>query len=170
MLWRAAEARCQGQMVAQLGVFVAVLNEHARNEHALRHRTSLGPVIWKLSPGCSEKQFRFRQSFQSARPMSGRPWGQMGAGKVEAAAQVLHQGLRLGGIVVKGNLLLQNGPVAGLSQVGGGTGNEPQRVIVEAGADVPIALFGQGLVLVVALPSSNWVAAISRMRSRHGRG
>ena len=36
---------------------------------------SLGPVIWKLSPGCSEKQFRFRQSFQSARPMSGRPWG-----------------------------------------------------------------------------------------------
>ena len=94
----------------------------------------------------------------------------MGAGKVEAAAQVLHQGLRLGGIVVKGNLLLQNGPVAGLPQVGGGTGNEPQRVIVEAGADVPIALFGQGLVLVVALPSSNWVAAISRMRSRAREG
>ena len=32
---------------------------------------SLGPVIWKLSPGLSEKQLRFRQSFQSARPMSG---------------------------------------------------------------------------------------------------
>ena len=30
-----------------------------------------GPVVWKLSPGSSEKQFRFRQSFQSARPMSG---------------------------------------------------------------------------------------------------
>ena len=65
---------------------------------------SLGPVIWKLSPGCSEKQFRFRQSFQSARPISGRPWGQMGAGKVEAAAQVLHQSLRLGGVVIKGYL------------------------------------------------------------------
>ncbi len=27
---------------------------------------SLGPVIWKLSPGWAEKQLRFRQSFQSA--------------------------------------------------------------------------------------------------------
>ena len=33
------------------------------------------PVVWNDSPGLSEKQFRFRQSFQSARPMSGRPWG-----------------------------------------------------------------------------------------------
>ena len=66
---------------------------------------------------------------------------QMGAGKVEAAAQVLHQGLRLGGVVIKGHLLLQNGPVAGLPQVGSSTGNEPQRVIVEAGADIPVAFF-----------------------------
>ena len=36
---------------------------------------SLAPVIWKLSPGCAEKQFRLRQSFQSALPISGRPWG-----------------------------------------------------------------------------------------------
>ena len=52
---------------------------------------------------------------------------QMGAGKVEAAAQVLHQGLRLGFVVIKGYLLLQNRPVAGLPQVGSSTGNEPQR-------------------------------------------
>ncbi len=32
-------------------------------------------VVWKDSPGVSEKQLRFRQSFQSARPMSGRPCG-----------------------------------------------------------------------------------------------
>ena len=36
---------------------------------------SLGPVVWKLSPGWAEKQLRFRQSFQSALPMSGRPCG-----------------------------------------------------------------------------------------------
>ena len=36
---------------------------------------SLGPVVWKLSPGSLLKQFRFRQSFQSARPISGRPCG-----------------------------------------------------------------------------------------------
>lgn len=69
---------------------------------------------------------------------------QMGAGKVEAAAQVLHQSLRLGGVVIKGYLFFQNRPVAGLPQVGGGTGNEPQRVIVEAGADIAVAFLGQG--------------------------
>ena len=31
--------------------------------------------VWKLSPGVEEKQLRFRQSFQSALPMRGRPWG-----------------------------------------------------------------------------------------------
>ena len=33
------------------------------------------PVVWNDSSGVSEKQFRFRQSFQSARPISGRPCG-----------------------------------------------------------------------------------------------
>ncbi len=32
-------------------------------------------VVWNDSPGVSEKQLRFRQSFQSAWPMSGRPCG-----------------------------------------------------------------------------------------------
>ena len=32
-------------------------------------------VTWKLSPGVAEKQFRFRQSFQSALPMSGSRCG-----------------------------------------------------------------------------------------------
>ena len=32
-------------------------------------------VVWNDSPGVSEKQLRFRQSFQSARPMRGRPCG-----------------------------------------------------------------------------------------------
>ena len=136
-------------MVTEFGVLAAIFHEHARNEHALSHRASLGPVIWKLSPGCSEKQFRFRQSFQSARPISGRPWGQMGMGVAEAPAQMLHQGLCSGHVVVKGNRLVQDRPVTGLPQIGGGARNEPERVIVEAAAHVAVALFGQGLVLVV---------------------
>ncbi len=32
-------------------------------------------VVWNGSPGVSEKQLRFRQSFQSARPISGSPCG-----------------------------------------------------------------------------------------------
>ena len=33
------------------------------------------PVVWNDSSGVSEKQLRFRQSFQSARPISGSPCG-----------------------------------------------------------------------------------------------
>ena len=36
---------------------------------------SLLVVVWNDWPGVSEKQFRFRQSFQSARPISGNPCG-----------------------------------------------------------------------------------------------
>jgi hypothetical protein len=36
---------------------------------------SLGPKVWKDSPGSLEKQFKFRQSFQSARPINGRLCG-----------------------------------------------------------------------------------------------
>ena len=32
---------------------------------------SEGPLVWKDSPGSDEKQFKFRQSFQSARPING---------------------------------------------------------------------------------------------------
>ena len=32
-------------------------------------------VVWNDSPGVSEKALRLRQSFQSARPINGRPWG-----------------------------------------------------------------------------------------------
>ena len=39
--------------------------------------------------------------------------------------------------------------VAGLAQVGVDAGDQPQRVVVEAAADVHVALFGQRLVLVV---------------------
>ena len=38
-------------------------------------RPCLLPVVWNDSSGVSEKQLRFRQSFQSARPMSGSPCG-----------------------------------------------------------------------------------------------
>ena len=34
---------------------------------------ALFSVVWNDSPGVSEKQLRLRQSFQSARPMSGSP-------------------------------------------------------------------------------------------------
>ena len=45
-----------------------------------------------------------------------------------------------GHVVVKGNRLVQDRPVTGLPQIGGGARNEPERVIVEAAAHVAVAL------------------------------
>ena len=140
----------QIQMVAQLGVFVAVLDEHTGNEYAFGYGTLAGAgdleALARVLGEAVQVQAVVPVGAADQRQAVGT---QMGAGKVEAAAQVLHQGLCLGGVVIKGYLLLQNRPVAGLPQVGSSTGNEPQRVIVEAGADIPVAFFGQGLVLVV---------------------
>ena len=49
------------------------------------------PNVWNDSPGSVEKQFRFRQSFQSARPINGRPGTEVLHRVVEGAAQVLHE-------------------------------------------------------------------------------
>jgi hypothetical protein len=52
-------------------------------------------------------------------------------------------------IVVEINLLIENGEISGLFDVGGASGNQPQRVIVEAAADIRVAFLGKRLVLVV---------------------
>ena len=69
---------------------------------------------------------------------------EVGAGEAEAAAQMLHEGLCLARIVVKSNGLVQNGPVAGLAEIGGGACDEPERVIVEAGANIAVAFLVRG--------------------------
>ena len=137
-------------MVAQFGVLVAVLDEHARNEHAFGHRAFAGTGDLEALA----RVLRETVQVQAVVPVGAANERQavgtkVGDGKVEAAAQMLHQALCLAGIIIKGHLLVQNRPVAGLAQIGGSAGNEPQRVIVEAGADIAVAFLGQGLVLVV---------------------
>ena len=73
----------------------------------------------------------------------------MGYGKVEGTFQVLHQRLCLGGIVVEINLLIENGEISGLFDVGGASGNQPERVIVEAASDIHVSFLGQRLILVI---------------------
>ena len=54
--------------------FVASTNRPAMNTDSAT-LPSLFVVVWKDWPGVSEKQFRLRQSFQSARPINGNPCG-----------------------------------------------------------------------------------------------
>jgi hypothetical protein len=72
-------------------------------------------VVWKDCPGESEKQFRLRQSFQSARPMSGRP----GEGVAKAALQMFVERRFGAGRVVVGQGFVQDAPVPSFLQIGG---------------------------------------------------
>ena len=123
------------------------------------------PVVWNDSSGVSEKQFRLRQSFQSARPISGRPCGpEVLEHVVERALAGARTACALFfGLVVEGHLLVEDREVAGLLDVGGGARDQPQRVVVEAAADVVVAALGERLVLVVG-------AAVGRTAWRRCRG
>ena len=62
---------------------------------------------------------------------------------------MLHERLRNGHVVVEGDDLVEDRRIAGLTDIGTGAGDEPERVIVEAGTDIGIALLGEGLVLMI---------------------
>ena len=62
---------------------------------------------------------------------------------------MLHKRLSLACVIVKRNYVIKDGCVTCLTHIGACAGNEPERVIVKAASDVGIALFGEGLVLMV---------------------
>ena len=68
---------------------------------------------------------------------------------VEAASEVLHQGLCELCVVVERDHLVQDGEVSCLTDVGIRSGNQPERVVVEAASHRKVAALGQRLVLVV---------------------
>ena len=58
--------------------------------------------------------------------------------------------MRLGlRVVVERHLLVEDREVAGLLEVRGDAEDEPERIVVEAAADVVVAALGERLVLVV---------------------
>ena len=68
---------------------------------------------------------------------------------VERDAQVLQQAHFRAGFVIPRHHLVEDGIVTRLTDIGGCTEDEPHRVIVEPAADIVVAAFGEGLVLVV---------------------
>ena len=71
-------------------------------------------------------------------------------GEIKAAFQMFHQGNRRIPVVVKRHLLVENCGIAGLADIGGNCGDQPQRIIVEAASDIGVSFFGQRLILVVS--------------------
>ena len=111
---------------------------------------SLGPVIWKLSPGLLGEAVEI-QTVVPVGPADERQLvrPEMRAGEPEAAAKMLHEGRCVLFVAVKRHAFLQNRPVACLAQVCVHARNEPERVVVEAAADGQIAFLRERLVLVV---------------------
>ena len=71
-------------------------------------------------------------------------------GEIKRPLEVLHQCCGNGHIVVVRNDLIQNGIITCLSCISADGSNEPQRIIVETGADSRIALLGKRLVLMIS--------------------
>ena len=109
------------------------------------------PVVWNDSSGVSEKQFRLRQSFQLGAPDDARQAvrPEVFLHVVERAAHVLEERRARVGIVVERHGLFEDRPIPGLAHVGGHARDEPERVVVEAAADVVVAALRERLVLVV---------------------
>ena len=133
-----------------LGKLVAVFNIHTCDKNALGHRAFAG------AGGLETLARRVAEAVQvqAVVPVGAANQRQavgafVGRQVAKAAAQVFQQRLGEGVVVVEVHLLVQDAHVAGLAQVGVDGGDQPQRVIVEAGANVHVALFGQWLVLVV---------------------
>ena len=138
------------QVAAELGIGCAILDEHAADEDAFGRGALAGAGDLEALAGMGGEAIQV-QAVVPVRPADeGQLMGpQVGHGVGDAAAQVLHQGLGQALVIVEGYLLHEDGEIAGFLDVGIRTGNEPQGVVVEAGAHGQIALLGQGLVLVV---------------------
>ena len=136
--------------IQNFGKGVAVFDIHAGNEHAFGHRAvtraggleALARLLAEAVQVQTVVPVGTANQRQTMRTL-------VGAQVAKAAAQMLKKRLCKAVVVVKVHRFVQNRVVARLAQVGVHGGNQPQRVIVEAGADVHVALFRQRLVLVV---------------------
>ncbi len=129
------------------------VDEEAGDEHRLRGATGAVPGrLERLARGVREAV-----EVQAIVPVRAADEGQAVRAQVvedvvERALQVLEQGRRVLRVVVEGDRFLQDAEVAGLLDVGGGAGDEPQRVVVEARADGVVPPLRERLVLVVGAP------------------
>ena len=138
--------------IAEVGILVRILYEHPADEYALSHGAFAGAAGLEALPRrlaeAVQVQAVIPVGTTDQRQTVGAPMVQ---GVLVAAAQVLHQRLGQFMVVVEIHLLFQNGKIAGLPVIGADGGNEPQRIIVEACADVHIPLLGQRLILMVGV-------------------
>ena len=107
-------------------------------------------AVWKDSSGSVECAFRLRQSFQSARPISGSPCAPRRVERVaERGLQVIAHRRAAIRRVFEWNGSVEQVRAAGLAHVGRDAQHQPERIVVEPAADLAVAGARQRLVLVI---------------------
>ena len=69
---------------------------------------------------------------------------------VERNGKMMHQSLLASRLVVERHHLIQDAEVTCLAQIGHGSEDEPERVVIESASDIIVAPLCQRLVLMVA--------------------
>ena len=132
---------------------------------------SLFSTVWKLSPGVSEKQLRFRQSFQSARPMSGMPWGPLCVMvKFTERRKCSSSGCSEPSTLLNGtgSVRMLTSPVSARYAYTPATSHSGSSLKPPPMSALPFLV--SGWYWCHAEPSSIWVEAMSMMRSRARSG
>ena len=138
------------QLFADLRVFLRVFDEHTRNEHRLRNRAFTGAGSLERFTGVFGEAVEVEAVVPVGTAYERQAVGTfMGDGITDAAPQMLHKGHGLTFVVIEGDGGTQDGIVPCLAQVCADSGDQPERVIIEAAAYVCVAFFGQGLILMV---------------------
>ena len=137
-------------MTEDSSVGSAVFDKHACDEHGLRDGPFAGAGDLEALAGMCGEAVEV-QAVVPVGPADERQLvrPQMREGIAEAAAKMLHEGRCVLFVAVKCDAFVQNRPVARLAQVCVYTGNEPERVVVEAAADGKVAFLCERLVLMV---------------------
>ena len=131
-------------MCANLSVFLAVFDEHAGDEDGF------GNLAVALILGGLEgfaRSFAEAVKIQAIVPVGpADKWKAMRTfvvdGEIDRAAEMLHKRFLAAEFVIEWGWMIQDGVIAGLLDVGGSRTNKPKRIVIEAAADISVALLG----------------------------
>ena len=69
---------------------------------------------------------------------------------IQGTSEVFHQRHSLGDVAVKGNHFFQDAQITCFFNISTGSCDEPERIVIEATADIGITFFSQRLILVIS--------------------
>ena len=135
---------------AEGGIFLRVFDEHARDENAFRLAALEVRAGLEALAGFAAEAVQVQAVIPVGAADERQAVGAAVRDRIaDAAAQMLQERYFRALFVIERRRLVQDREVAGLLDVSRGAGDEPERIVVEARADVGIPALRERLVLVV---------------------